>query len=192
MHFLSLVTNKILRLIQLLKFVANTDIYIYIYIYTRIYIYIFPLVASLQAMYTNTVPSLSMIFVGKFMGKLIYVLVRTVQDSWMCYSAYWIAWSETFQYVVYFNFGTKCKGLISTTHKQKVCVWCGIIFDFSLPDSANHLLYKDQSVGTVQGNKRCFSGNYLDIQLQSVGKMQNCLMLEQMVHRFTVVNYHGK
>lgn len=78
MHFHSLVKNKILRLIHLLKFVANTGVYIYI----------FPLFASLRAMYTNTVPSLSMIFVGKFMGKLIYVLVRTVQDSWMYYSAY--------------------------------------------------------------------------------------------------------
>ena len=36
-HFHSLVTNKILRLIQLLKFVANTGGYIYV----------FPLVASL-------------------------------------------------------------------------------------------------------------------------------------------------
>jgi hypothetical protein len=115
MHFLSLITSKIFRLINLLKFVANTGGFIYIYIY--IYIYIFPFVPSFQAMYTNTVPSPSMNFVGKLMGKLNYVLVRTVQDSWMYYSAYWIAWSETFQYVLYFSFGTKCKVLISATHK---------------------------------------------------------------------------
>lgn len=69
--FLSLVTIIILRMIHFLIFVAIKGGYI------------IPFIASLQGMNTNTVPSLSMIFVGKFMGKLIYVSVCARRYSWM-------------------------------------------------------------------------------------------------------------